>query len=196
MSVRTLSKTQWLVLILCLVTLGLGVRTAQLKSELNRTNDDLTHIGQVALLRTANQSQQATAERAVIDPISSSVYLPEFRVKLPYDSVSKTIAYVMRNDIGLGDATVHSAPEADLTSIKFVPSDIATKVDCSSFVRLKLEAKPNPYSPHEKAVTVNLGGGKSLQVYETVNVKECQATWNQLISPSDLANELKKAESY
>lgn len=131
-------------------------------------------------------------ERPVVDPLGSLVYIPELRIKLPLNDATKTLLYSMRSDKQISD----SATEADVTSSFFVPPDKQTVMNCSNLVRLKVEAKANPYSPHEKPTSVTLTGGRTLQVYESFNLKECTDAWNNSISPATIAAEFKNAQSY
>jgi hypothetical protein len=189
------TKVHWIGIVLALVILGLCLKVHQLDNDLARTNDDLTHAVGIALARSAMQSIVSGNERAVIDPVNSLVYLPEFRIRLPFDDVSKTIAYAMRTN-GTGDMNA-DGPEADVTSIAFPLPDRQTTMDCSNFVRLKLESKPKPYSPHEKTTTIKLTDGQTLQIYEFVNDSECSKYWNQsTVTPASLAAEFLKSKSY
>lgn len=129
-------------------------------------------------------------ERVVVDVAANAVYLPEFRIKLPYDDVSKTIAYGMRTALGVAN------PEGDVTSTVYIPPMHSTQIACFDLVRLKIEAKQSPYNPNEKPTTVSLADGRKLQVYEAMNESECVQSWNQSIKPATIAAEFQKAQSY
>jgi hypothetical protein len=193
---KRLTKLHWVGISLVLIVFGLCLKVHQLSSDLARYNDDLTNVAETALTRTAMQSMMIANERAVVDPVGSLVYLPEFKIKLPLNDVSKTIAYTMR-DNGSSDSVTPASPEADVTSFIFPLPGRQTTMDCSKFVRLKLETKPAPYSPHEKATSVKLADGQTLQIYEFVNDHVCAKYWNQSpVKPSALAAEFLKAKSY
>jgi hypothetical protein len=179
-------------LILGVIVIGLVVALVQTNHKLSKLQDD--NRGNYAM--AVNKAAYGLAEeKAVIDPITPQVYLPELRIKLPFDSVSKTIAYQMRNVYP--GTKMGPGLEADVISTKYVPPPELTRVDCSNFVRLKLEAEPNPYSPHEKPTSVKLADGRTLQVYELVNEPECNSSWYYSgISPSMMAQEFTKAQTY
>jgi hypothetical protein len=130
-------------------------------------------------------------QKVVVEPKEPAVYLPEFRIKLPYDEVTSSLAYGIREPLDPSDPL-----EADVRSTLYQEEFELTRVDCSILVRLKLESKPNPYSPHEKASTVNLKDGRTLQVYKSFNEPECQKFWESSIHPETVASVFQKAQSY
>jgi hypothetical protein len=132
-------------------------------------------------------------EKAVTDPVGQQVYLPEFRIKLPLNSVTKALAYSLRNDVPGSPA---GPLEADVTSTKYLPPEGETRIDCSNLVRLKFENQPHPYNAHEKVTSVTLDSGKTLQVYESQNESECENSWNNTVSPAAVAAEFRQARSY
>lgn len=172
----------------CIVVLALLVHSTNSKVH------DAHALAQQGEITALQANAAARTERVAIDAASDTVYLPEFHIKLPLDSVSSTLTYSMR---GINNpATSQSNPEADVTSLLYEPPNIMTRVDCSEEVRLKVEPKQNPYSPHEKPSTVSLADGRQLQIYQSVNQPECQQSWKLLISPQTIAQELQKAQSY
>lgn len=177
-----------------LVTLGLMLKNYSLLSE---TKKSVTIIKQeqATIAATAiGASAQASSERVVVDAVGSVVYIPELRIKLPLNDVTRTIAYDTRSFGANGKPATN--PDVDVSSAKYLAPQSETRINCSDFVRLKLEPNPSPYSPHEKPTSVQLSDGRTLQVYESINEKECVQSWAITISPSTLANEFKNAQSY
>ena len=162
-------------------------------STLQRTSASKDDLAASQRLLNGSISNVFGAEKPVMDAQTLSVYLPEFKIKLPYNSTTKTIAYTLRND---NNPRSNDPAEADVTSTRYVAPEKETVVDCSDFLRLKIEAAPHTYSPHEKATSVKLADGRTLQIYEAINEAECTQSWNIFISPAALADVFKQAESY
>lgn len=133
-------------------------------------------------------------ERPLLDTDGKTLYFPEFRIRLPFTPLSRTIFYDMRsNTLPYGSNT--DPAEADILSSAFAGAD-NTVVNCGDMLRIKLESNPNAYSPHEKVSTVHLADGRTLQLYELVNEKECTDAWNNTVSPEMLNDIFKQAQSY
>lgn len=161
------------------------VSVQKLKSELDASNRELR--GDIA--------EVFSAERVVTDPLKEKVYIPEFRLVLPLNQTTKTIAYKLRTDFK-GNPLNKDQLEADITSTIYAKPDKQTVVDCSELLRIKLEPKAMPYSPHEKPTSLTLSDGRSLQIYESINEKECAQTWDYSMSPETLAEAFIQAEAY
>lgn len=185
-------------LVLNLVTLGL--LAYQNQKQWQRTNDVETKL--ISRMAQANTSSHARdrAHGVVWDTGTDFVYLPEFRIKLPFTPVSKSLTYEMRgefDELFTGNPSSSSQiPEADLYSTHYIYPQQPATADCGVMVRIKLEAKPDAYSPHEKPSTVKLADGRTLQVYESVDEKSCQRSWDSSVSPSVVAKQLQRAQSY
>lgn len=156
-----------------------------LSRKIDSTQDQVTNLS----IKQSQMSDRSTG--VVIDPIASVVYIPELRIKLPYNVVTKTIQYSPRMDQKGAETE-----ELDVSSAKYIAPEKMTRVNCSDLVRLKVEAQPSPYNPNEKATSVNLVDGRTLQIYEAINQDECTDSWSTTISPSTLASEFKQAQSY
>ncbi len=137
---------------------------------------------------------QPSSQRAVVNPVEAVVYIPEFHIKLPLNEITKTIAYNIRSHGS--DSKSAIITEADVSSTLYIQPPTQTRIDCSDYVRLKLEPKASPYNPHEESSTVVLSDSRVLQIYELVNEKECQTSWANSLSPSALAAEFKQAQVY
>lgn len=203
MSEESLTKSKRLLVIAIIVAvqaiflglMGLEYHVLDSTVATNFSKSQKTIAESNALLKNDTYSLLAN-ERPVEDPLNAVVYLPEFRIKLPAYSLTKSIAYSLRDELLETDSNSASGPEADVTSMQYIPPDKMTVMDCSNLVRLKVEDKQHPYNPHEKATSVKLADGRTLQVYEFVNSKECQPSWSESVSPGQMASVFKEAQSY
>lgn len=122
-------------------------------------------------------------------PQTNRLYLPELNLTVPLNPLTRSLRYDpsqgLRGD-GSGDIRITSA---DMT-------DHQMRVQsCGDMVRLKIEAKPNAYSPSQPLyATTTLNDGRKLQIYAS-SLKECQTAW-QIVSPQKIAEEFKNAQSY
>jgi hypothetical protein len=186
-------------LLLVVAVAALLVLYLSLRDSLNQQKSSVNSLGISMGKNYADISNATSFANTTVDPVNFLVYLPEFRVKLPYNDISKTLAYRLRNFDKNGQ-TVQSdyrqGVEADVTSRIFAQTSAVTVMDCSDLARIKVETKQNPYSPHERAISVKLQDGRTLQIYQVVGSKECQQAWNNSISPGQVTAELEKAQSY
>lgn len=204
-----LTKNKWvlvLVAVLLLQSAGIAILAAKYHSlsQNDRNSDTVSSAhNRLSPQLLSNDIQSVfAAEKVVFNPEDSMVYIPEFKIKLPFDDISKSLAYTMR---GYLPAYIPSnaswnhnntVPEADFTSTYYAHLNKTTTMDCGILARIKLEAEPKPYSPHEKPISVKLADGRTLQVYQTINQKECQQSWTSSIAPPAVAGTLIKAQSY
>jgi len=141
--------------------------------------------------------QAASASHPQVSVTDDAVYLPELRLKLPLNPTSLSLVYSLRtSDM---TATGIDPTEADISTKNLIafPSNPNQKIGCSSAVRIKLEAKPDPYNPHEiVAASVKLADGRTLQVY-AFHHPDCDQT-NTLTgtNPDTVADVFKEATSY
>ncbi|HET8709640.1 MAG TPA: hypothetical protein VFL85_05185, partial [Candidatus Saccharimonadales bacterium] len=105
-------------------------------------------------------------------------------------------AYNFRGDnySGVNDTTDQG--EADVFSTAYIYPENETTVNCGNLLRLKFEAQPHPYNPHEKPSSVKLADGRTLQIYQLSNEKECTDSWNASVNPSMITDVFKQAQSY
>jgi hypothetical protein len=198
-----LPKNKWVLLLVVVLFLQtfctaiLAVDNHDLNKRLDSASDSLFVVSKTLAKSNAENTQLTISQRVVVDAVNSTVYLPEFRIKLPYDETSKALAYSIRNYDKNGKIAVDASnAEADLTSLNYVHPAPVTTMDCSDLLRIKVELTQKPYNPHEKASTVKLADGRSLQLYEPVNLNECEQSWNISASPDTVLTELKQAQSY
>lgn len=140
--------------------------------------------------------QMRNAKQLAYDPSSNMLYFPELRIKLPYSSLARSFSYSMRLD----DKN-NEIQEADVASNRFQPSPDLTVLDCTHFLRLSIEDKPNPYNPAEKPYSYNLNDGRKLQIYvftgELDGNRECKIQYDsQRINPTDFLKAFTGVQSY
>ncbi len=122
-------------------------------------------------------------------PGKNRLYLAELNLSVPLDLTTTSLRYAYT----LGDPTKQNG-EVRVTSALITDHEEHVK-SCSDMVRLKVEAKPNPYSPDQPLyTTVKLDDGRTLQVY-ACTTKECQFAW-QPMSPQTIAETFKSAKTY
>lgn len=161
--------------------------------QLSDRTDEFTET----LITQGNKINQAyTTKHLAYEPSTNMLYLPELRIKIPYNNLSKSLTYSMRQN----EKNVEIS-EADVSSDKFMPSPDITQYDCSNFLRLKIEDRQNPYNPAEKAYSYELSDGRKLQVYvfsgELEGNRECKVLYGtQQIYPQDFIKAFKDVQSY
>jgi len=184
-------KQYWpilLVIVLVAQTIAIGLLAARHD---NSEASDSKPAAENAMAAEINTRATASSLHMLVDPIDEIAYLPELHITLPYDTVSKTLIYNPRTD-----ASGAETGEIDVSSIRLDLPPHFTRVDCAALVRLKVEPEPHPYSPHEQASSVTLSDGRVLQIYQSVNEKECAQAWAGPINPATVAAEFQKAEVY
>jgi hypothetical protein len=151
----------------------------------NEKSEDAQVSAQTALreLDSATQQQALTPL-----PRANRLYLAELNLTVPLNPITSAVRYTV-NSVQSSDDN-----EVRLTSAYMTDHTVHVK-SCSDMVRLKVEAKPNPYSPEQPLyATVQLVDGRVLQVYASTT-KECQVAW-QAVSPQTIAEVFKSALSY
>jgi hypothetical protein len=161
---KKLTKDAWIAL-LVLVLLGQTLLIAALY--VSRHNFYQRYpIDQERLQSQIISAQGAALETHVtVSPTDNAVYLPELHIKLPLTPASLQLLYSLRTDPKAGNAM---PDEADISTVQlsaYAPPKMQA-IGCSNAVRIKFEATPNPYNPHETATaSVKLADGRTLQVY-------------------------------
>jgi len=181
-SKTTLSSKTSLQLLASIIIVALAVALLFQQAHFSHYKNDQDR--QLQLLSNRLEASQRTTA-VVISPQDNRVYVPELRITLPYNDVTKTLRYDYNNQDG---ARFYS------TLLQEQPGE--QRISCADMVRIKHEDKPNAYSPHQPhVVTQSLAGATPLQVYALAN-KECTSiAWSQ-ITPADIANQFRQAQSY
>lgn len=200
-----MNKALKFILVLLVVVIG-GVVVYQ-QMQIKQLKDDTTAI-QAEVKKNA-ESIAATDRAAFFLPYSAyslqrmaynattnTLYIPELKVKIPYSDLASTLLYSPRFNGANG-----SAGDVDVTTDSFAPPQETTQLNCTNIIRLKVEDKPNPYNPAEKATTYDLGGGKKLQVYvfsgELEGNSQCKNAYEaQKIDTQEFAKAFAGASSY
>ena len=147
--------------------------------------------------QTPSALQAASVSHPEVSVTDNAVYIPELRLKLPLDPTSLSLVYSLRtSDI---TASRIDPIEADISTKDLIayPINPNQAIGCSSAVRIKLEAKPDPYNPHEiVAASVKLADGRMLQVYAFHHDDCTLANKMSNTDPDTVADVFKEATSY
>lgn len=166
-------------------------KNSSLESSINTTKDSLDKLQSfVSGLPPAN------LKRLVYEPSSNMLYLPDLKIKVPYNADSASLMYSTRED-----ETDNNNLMVDINTDKLPSADIVTQLDCRNILRLKIEPKPNPFNPAEIPTSFKLNDGRTLQVYafsgELEGNNECKMQYENLgIFPKDFVKVFKGVESY
>jgi hypothetical protein len=126
------------------------------------------------------------AQQHALSPLPgvNRLYLAELNLTVPLTEMSRSVRYQWAPADG----------DIRLTSAYMTDHETHIK-SCADMVRLKIEPRPDVYSPEQPLyTTVMLADGRTLQVYASTT-KECQASW-QMVSPQEIAESFKDARSY
>lgn len=174
-------------LVLAILVAFLLVKTHILNNRLNETQ--ATSEMQIGRLQAAIGNQK-TMQRPVIIADKQLVVFPELKAALPYNNVTKHLQYYVDD-------------QANLRVTSALLNDYAERqLSCDELVRVGAVAKP--LSPWESAVgSVTLAEGRTLSIVAAKAFKNNQAStlecetevWTQ-VSPSQVADEFKKAQAY
>jgi len=127
------------------------------------------------------------AQRQSLTPIpgTNRLYLADLNLTVPLSQTTSSVRYMYDGTNG-GEIRLSSTYMTD--HAEHVQS-------CSDMVRLKVEPKPNAYSPGQPHyASVTLSDGRTLQIYAS-KIKECQSAW-QAMSPQTIAESFKAAVLY
>jgi hypothetical protein len=162
------------------VTLGL----------LHQTNQDVQSLKDSNQIILNELDSTASLRELAAVPGQKRLYVPELNITLPLDETTSTMRYTYTT---YGESTSKSG-DARITTTMMTDHTTHVK-SCSDMVRLKIEAKPDAYSPDQPVyASIKLADGRTLQVYAST-AKECERAWLPL-SPQALAEPFKQAQSY
>ncbi len=182
---KLLTFKKILVAAVVLLAVAQVISWCQLNRANHKINDD-RFASQLTLNELDNAMQQTA-----LSPITGAnrLYLAELNLTLPLNATTSSIRYTYNPG-----AQSTSTGEARLSSTLVTDHTPHVK-SCSDMVRLKIEPKPNPYSPEQPLyTTVHLADGRTLQVYASTT-KECQLAW-QTVSPQSIAATFKSVATY
>jgi|SRR5882672_577027 len=156
---------------------------------LSRANQKIQD-SQLSNQLTLNELDQVAQQQALSPiPGANRLYLAGLNLTIPLNPTTSSIRYGFSSG-----APGNDSGEVRLTSTFMTDHTVHTK-SCSDMVRLKMESKPDAYSPEQPLyTTVKLADGRTLQVYASTT-KECQLAW-QVVSPQSIAEAFKAAATY
>ena len=139
-------------------------------------------------------------QQVTISPTDKKIYLPQLGIALPLTTLGASLVYSPDAAYVTGSNKLPSGPMDEASISDFATASASqsqTQFNCSSLVRIKFEAKPNPYNPNEvPSGSVPLANGKTLQIYAN-HLKNCQLEWSVTQANADaIASLFKQAESY
>lgn len=179
-----------------IIFIGLIIILSCILYKQNQLDDRSEAITEALLSQKSEIDQIRSQKRLSYDPNSKMLYLPELSIKLPYNETSGSLVYSMRMD-----ENGVASDEIDVSSDKFLRPGGLTQLDCTQFLRLKIEDSANPYNPAEQAYTYKLQDGRSLQVYvfsgDLEGNKECLNEYEaQKVYPKDYLEAFEAVQSY
>jgi hypothetical protein len=181
--------------IITLIVVALCVLTSILWIH-ERNNSHTLNAQMKGLQMQVAGDQYAAYTQITAEPTEDKVYIPQLRLALPLNNTTMSLMYSLRTDTATSaDAVI----EADITT----HAEAATLVQqarvrsCSSVVRIKFEAKADPYNLQEKAqASVTLDDGRVLQIY-SYHLDSCNQEWQSNgIDPDAIAALFQEATSY
>jgi hypothetical protein len=196
---KLVSKNLALIVLAILLgaTLGFAAFSAHRQHSTNsRLEQDINTLMQNQVsLRNGMDYQQVT-----VSPSDSKIYLPQLAISLPLTQLGAALVYSPHTAYVTGSSKTPTGPndEAAISTFNTASaSQSQAQFNCSELVRIKLEAKPNAYSPHEiPSGSVSLANGKTLQIYK-IDQKDCQPEWTATqADPAAVAKLFKQAQSY
>jgi uncharacterized protein (DUF952 family) len=181
--------------LLSLVVAFLLLTTGYLLLERRDFSHQLAEVRQDAneqanLLKFEIDTQKAL-QRPVVFLKDSTSAIPELRLALPYNDVTKTLQYSYDNE---GNVRVTST---------LINDRMLRQISCTDLVRATVK-DGTVYSPWEEdSGSVKLSDGRTLHIYAARAYKNDQASteacaeevWKQ-ITPQQVAAEFKKAHAY
>lgn len=168
-----------IIVVLVLVIAGLG----GLYMQQRKLNKDIQRVAQDQGQIYNEVDARFQQLHLVSAPKEGRMYLPELKVSLPLNPTTESFLY-------------YGQEGGDIRLSTTLMVDHQTHVmSCQDMVRVKVEAKPNAYSPSQPLyATVQLSDGRTLQVY-TSKSKACDFAW-QPLNPSQIADQFKEAITY
>jgi hypothetical protein len=195
-----LKKIPKITAVLCLlVVLQCGLLSYQI---IHQTHTDNLYNGEIASLQQnlTSVSSGTSYQQVTVSPAEKKIYLPQLNLMLPLTALGTSLVYSPDTAYVTGSYKIPSGPpdEASISTFSTASAQQSqTQFDCSSLVRIKFEAKPNPYNPSEiPSGSVTLANGKTLQIYAN-HLKNCQPEWSQTqVNADAIAALFKQAQSY
>ena len=196
---RLITRNNAIILLAVLVIIQFGLSGYQW---LHQKHIDNLYNGEITSLQqsTTSANNSLSYQQVTVSPSEKKIYLPRLSLVLPLTTLgtslvySPDIAYVSRSHL-----TPSGAPdEASISTFSTAGAPQSqTQFDCSSLVRIKFEAKPDPYNPSEvPSGSVALANGKTLQIYAS-HLKACHLEWSMAhVNTDTIASLFKQAQSY
>jgi len=155
---------------------------------------------------TSLQGQTVSADNGLayqqitVSPADKKIYFPQLNLAIPLTTLGASLVYSPDTAYVRGSTKLPSGPVDEAAISTFVTAhapQTQSRFDCSSLVRIRFEAKPNPYNPNEiPSGSVSLANGKILQIY-AYHLKACQKEWSfAQANPDAVAALFRQAQSY
>jgi hypothetical protein len=204
---QSLSKSSIFYSLIVLVLLGQSALIVMMRQDIDSLKNDITTANSAASVQKENDESQtrlllgqlnykSSLSSVAIQPENNSVALHDLRIKLPYNDVTKYLKYSFdgNTEAGGGNYRVTSSLLNDQET---------RQLSCDWLLRINL-SDGNPYSPwEESAGSVKLDDGRTIYLIaakgfanEEASTAECASeVWTQ-VTPQQVADEFKKAQSY
>jgi hypothetical protein len=157
---------------------------------------NLNYRQQLMALNTYSQFNSQARTHAVTVDDGASVALTALHIKLPRNKLTKDLVYEIRQTYteagGYTDDFDIAPGNVPLTATS--PNN---QISCAAPVRIKFETKATPYNPHESTVaSVRLADGRTLHAYAFTHPDCTPVFSNYSVSPTELGEVFKAAQSY
>lgn len=185
MKTRLTSKNVLLLVVACLfiiqaLTISYLVHS---KNYLHKQLQDENFANQLLYNELDSVAQQHNLQAL---PGQNALYIEELNLVIPANEISRTIRVQNYSQATANEIRLSSSAMTDHS--QHIQS-------CSDMVRLKIEPKPDAYSPDQPLyANVKLADNRTLQIYASTT-KECQAAWRE-VSPQNIAAQFIGAKSY
>ncbi len=189
---------QLLIAILILQSILLGclfVKASSLDNKINQTVVDLREDEAAQSRMLYNEiDYQKSLQRPTLLAKENLLLFPELKITLPYNDVTKTLQYSAEDQAGI---------VASITST-LLDDHKERQLGCSWLVGVNLK-DGKPLSPWDEAAgSVKLSDGRTLYIVaakafkdnEGSSTEECATEAWRFITPKQVADEFKKAQSY
>ena len=159
-------------------------------TQLRQTKQDVKDLQGTKQL-VLNELDGAIAQSTLAPiPGQKRLYLPELNISVPLNATTSSARYSYSS---YGE-TASKSGDVRITTTSMTDHSMHVK-SCADMVRLKIEAKPDAYSPEQPLyASVTLSDGRMLQIYAS-STKECADAWRGM-TPQTLAAPFKDARLY
>lgn len=194
----TSSKVPIILTVLLIIMLGgLFIKTVSLDNKLDKAVTELNRFRDDEAAQTRMLYNEIDYQKSLLRPVvlvkENLVLFPELKISLPYNDFTKTFQYSVDNQAGVN---------IGITSTLLNDHEVR-QLGCSQLVRVNTK-DATPFSPwEESAGSTTLADGRTIYLVSAkafnnneASTEECASQVWRHITPSQVVQELKKAQNY